>query len=240
MAGSIALKFLELGINLQACFELNQMPQELQAEISKQVPESAEFKYMALFGNGGTRYWQSVQNDLNDDAHPVDSFFIRSAERLFGNAKNNVSDYKIVYPGNHFVPLQQLGKLAGWHHDSTMGLGIHPEFGLWFAYRGVVLFNCDDTRDFKPYLEHTAQSAESPCDSCEDKPCIPACPAKSITEARYDVSLCTDYRMSTDSSCQYRCISRQVCPIGKKHRYLSDQLKYHYEFSLEALRKYYS
>jgi ferredoxin len=229
MADSAAEELVAEGLNLQASFVINQLPDDLKEQLHQHAPESTAYRNLMLFGNGGTRLWQCMQKNQQDETHLVDSFFIDCIDRVFAD-----SDYKTVYPGNHFLPLQGLGRLAGWHHDSTMGLGIHPVFGLWFAYRGAVLTNTE----FSPYTTDSSAMPESPCDTCEREPCITACPARAVTTDRYQVRQCTDYRLQAESSCQSRCISRQVCPLGKEHQYLPDQMKHHYDFSLAAIKRY--
>ena len=41
------------------------------------------------------------------------------------------------------VNLQNLGQLLGWHTSSPLMIGIHPEYGLWSAYRVLMLANTD-------------------------------------------------------------------------------------------------
>lgn len=228
---TLAAELLALGFNLQATFEFEQLPSTLHREMIRREPESAGFRYLILLGNGGSVFWRHLkQADARQDKeqHPVDVYTRRMVESSFGD------DARIVYPGNHLLPLQLLGKLAGWHHDSPLGLGIHPVFGLWFAYRAVILSHAE----FTPAAVETEDPMESPCDSCGDKPCIAACPALAASESGFEVQPCSDYRLQIDSPCQSRCISRLACPVARAHRYAPDQMTYHYDFSLEAIKRY--
>ena len=223
MAISKAHKLFKEGLNLQAVFKLSQLPDGIKEDIDRYAPGAEAYQYLIVLASAGSEFWRNMRQSKEGGSDPVDSFFIRCAENIFEG-----EDYNIIYPGNHFLP-----ELAGWHHDSTMGLGIHPEFGLWFAYRGLVLSNSE----FIPYSE-SSESAGSPCETCRFKFCVQVCPANAVTTDGYRVQACKDYRLASKSLCQTRCVSRQACPIGKEHRYLLEQLQYHYGFSLAAIRKY--
>jgi epoxyqueuosine reductase len=223
-------KLLELGFNLQATFLFAHLPGELRHEITRREPESARFQHLILLANGGPVFWQNMKRDPGvkvEEPDPVDNYTTRVVRNFFGN------DAIIVYPRNRMIPLRALGKLAGWHHDSPLGLGIHPIFGLWFAYRAVIMSHAI----FTPVADAIDGRSESPCESCRDKPCITACPASAVIESGFEVQRCSDYRMEPDSSCQSRCISRLACPVGRAHRYVPDQMAYHYHHSIAAIKR---
>jgi len=233
MANSVGEELYERGLNLQAVFQFQQIPDALKKRIIQCEPESADYQHLILLGNGGSQFWESMhrQRAMSDeDEDPVDNYFIRTIENTFDADPT----YRIMYPGNHLLPLQELGKLVGWHHDSPLGLGIHPVFGLWFAYRGIIMTNTE----FIPAVDDFDAPSESPCASCDQKPCITACPAAAVTKSGLKIKLCTGYRLESDSRCQSRCVSRLVCPIGRDYRYLEEQMAYHYGHSLASIKKY--
>jgi ferredoxin-like protein FixX len=227
---SVAEALLELGFNLQAIFRFEQLPGAVRREITRHEPASARFQNLILLASGGSMFWPIMKQDPGvkmDQPDPVDNYTIRALGNFFGN------DAIIVYPTNRLIPLQALGKLAGWHYDSPLGLGIHPVFGLWFAYRAVIMSRAD----FTPLASELDVQTGPPCQSCRDKPCINACPASAAVKSGFKVQLCSDYRMEPDSSCHSRCISRLACPVGRDHRYLPEQMAYHYGHSLAAIRR---
>jgi hypothetical protein len=233
MANSLAEELFERGLNLQAGFQFDQLPETIRKRIVQCEPGADRYQQLILLGNGGVRFWETMQRQRTrsmQDEDPVDNFFIRTVENIF----DSVPDYRIIYPGNHLLPLQPLGKLAGWHHDSPLGLGIHPVMGLWFAYRGIILSNSS----FIPVAEESELDSESPCATCREKPCITACPAAAVTRSGLKIKPCSNYRLESDSRCQTRCISRLVCPIGRDYRYLEEQMSYHYGHSLTSIKKY--
>ncbi len=72
-----------------------------------------------------------------------------------------------VHPSDEpFRPFQRWAQLADDVFSSPIGLLIHPEHGLWHAYRGAFLF-AHELSD----LPVTGLS-ESPCLTCADQPCL--------------------------------------------------------------------
>jgi ferredoxin len=102
------------------------------------------------------------------------------------------------------------------------GVLIHPEFGLWHAYRGALAF---------PEKLELAQADThpSPCDSCADRPCLSACPVGAFASATYDVPACVGHIMGPDSGdCMGQgCQARRACPIGRAYVYTPDQAGFH-------------
>lgn len=226
------------GLNLQAVFNLSELPDEITASISEHVPDLSRFKQLIIFGHGGTRMWESVQrseftdSEFSDSDHPIDSFSVDIVNRYFADACSGNS-VEILYPhSSRIVPLQKLGTLAGWHHASPFRVGINAEWGSWFAYRAVVL--ADTEFEVTPKMD-----APSPCDSCEEKPCITACPADALAGNHGSLQPCIDYRLTDDSRCKARCFSRLACPVAVEHRYSMEQINYHYSRSMQTIEDYY-
>ncbi|MFC1567623.1 hypothetical protein ACFL3K_00270, partial [Pseudomonadota bacterium] len=90
--------------------------------------------------------------------------------------------------------------------------------------------------DFEPTPPLTAPS---PCDSCMEKPCIPACPADALTGSDASLQPCIDYRLTGDSRCKDRCFSRMACPVAVEHKHSMQQLNYHYGRSMQTIEDYY-
>jgi epoxyqueuosine reductase len=234
----ILTKLCDAGLNLQAVFNCEDLPADTGKQIQGTDNTPLHDCQLLLLGNGGTKFWQELKHRqpiLNGADNPVDRYVLEVLEENL-----SPSDLlKIEYPGNHFAPLTQLGRLCGWHHSSPMGLGIHSEYGLWFAYRALVLV----TRQFEPsplWLP-TADSNTgrlSPCQRCTSKPCIAACPASAVSIHAFQLKTCTAHRLFDDSNCRLTCHARSACPVGIKHHYSPEQMAYHYQHSLDSIRKY--
>src|SRR4029079_14149017 len=68
-----------------------------------------------------------------------------------------------------YLPFQQWAMRAEGLKPSPLGLLIHPQYGLWQAFRGALLFR--QSMAFAPLQENG-----HPCDVCASKPCLSACP----------------------------------------------------------------
>jgi len=223
---------LNAGLNMLAVFDLDTLPAEIIQHIQLDETELAQYKQVLVFGHGGKDMWQALQQSpFLQDNNPIDSFSIDVVQNYFRQEQAGCS-YHQLYPSPvRNIPLQSLGRLAGWHHASPFRIGINAEYGSWYAYRVVVLANTDLTST-------TAMDAASPCLSCEEKNCIPACPANALQAGDLSLQQCMEYRSEHDSRCKSQCVSRLSCPIATEHRYCSEQINYHYNLSMKTIEDY--
>jgi Fe-S-cluster-containing hydrogenase component 2 len=105
---------------------------------------------------------------------------------------------------------------------SPLGVLIHPEFGLWHAYRAAFLFDA-------PIDYAKARSLPFPCATCREKPCLSTCPVGAITERGYDVAACASHVASTaGSTCREGgCLARRACPVGSTFTYPAKAMEFH-------------
>lgn len=225
------------GLNCHAVFDIAALAPEVRELLTERCPQAANYRQLILIGHGGTTFWQALQatgRDLkrNETEHPVDDFTVATVQQFLQTEFAAVA-YEIVYPGSYTVSLQELGKLAGWHHPSPFMVGINASFGSWFAYRAVVLANTD-------LPATTAVQTVSPCSSCSDQACISSCPAHALDDGEFHLLKCVSYRQQKDSICKNTCVARTSCPVASEHRYSEAQINYHYGRSMqviEALKK---
>jgi hypothetical protein len=178
---------------------------------------------IALVGNIGSSYWPVFSASPEfQDRHPdsLDRWSRRVAEQVadtFGASA--------IYPfeGPPYYPFQQWAKRADMLSQSPMGLMIHPQYGLWHSYRFGLLIPHSHATD-QPNI-----SVESPCLSCEARPCLHACPVNAFSAKGYDVDSCAAYlKQTADASChQQGCLARLACPVGGDYRYNSAQHTFH-------------
>jgi NAD-dependent dihydropyrimidine dehydrogenase PreA subunit len=216
------------GLNLVASFSVSGLPRQLQDQLTAQIPDSSRFASLILTANAGRDFWEALQSSGPQGRDPVDHFSLTVSQTLVERNLDG-AEHQVLYPGPFSISLSELGQLAGWHHPSPIGNGIHPKYGLWFAYRSLLLVGQD--------LPHQAVPRQaSPCDSCVDKPCMSACPGQAVHFGHpLALNACIKHRISDHSSCRDRCLSRLACPVGAAYRYDEDQLQYHYLHSLESL-----
>ena len=214
------------GLNRQHVFDLADLPPAVIATLG----DTAPWRQLVLLGHGGKALWDCVKAAGIAGEHPIDDFTVRSIERCF-TEHLPANRYRIAYPGDAPVGLQQLGALAGWHHAAPFMVGIDPDWGSWYAYRAVVLADTG----FCPF---PAVDRSNPCSRCVTRPCIAACPAQAMAGGRFSLARCAAWRLRPGSACAFTCQARLACPVGSAHRYDADQLRHTYSISLRTLRAY--
>jgi len=221
------------GLNLFAALDCSKLPTAVTTIMHSSNILLTDYKRLVLTGHGGKWLWSQLQKTDMSIADPVDTYSL-DLTRQFIDEYLDGADSLIIYPTDNLVPLGQLGELAGWSHPSPLGQGINAEFGVWFAYRTAFLTTAD-----LPAITNPA--TDSPCASCADKPCLPACPAGATEEnGRFLIQRCSQFRLQPDSPCADRCLARVACPVAPEHHYTLPQIQYHYGASLDILKTYYS
>jgi epoxyqueuosine reductase QueG len=119
------------------------------------------------------------------------------------------------------IPFQRLGRAAGLGGPGPLGLQIHPEFGPWWAYRGLGV------------VARPLPAAPGPGDGCAgcDAPCVAACPARAVARGGFDVAACHARRLVAEP-CRLSCDARIACVLGPAHRYRDVELAFHMRASL--------
>jgi hypothetical protein len=229
----IVFNLRQAGLNLVAIFDCESLGPEITESIDTTGFAPLADCQLMIIANGGSHFWREMLTDnidLEAVADPVDHYVLDVISRSF----NDDTAFRVIYPGNHFVPLASLGKLSGWHHDSPLGLGIHEKFGLWFAYRSMLVTKKLFTASSQLSVNNTLSS----CESCLDKPCVESCPASALAGQHLDIGRCITHRKSEQSTCQATCHARLACPVGREYRYGAEQIAYHYQHSLKSIRRY--
>lgn len=220
----------EAGLNLQAVFNLDDLPGDMAADLRRRFDPARRYRQLVLIGHGGKTLWASLQASGVVSENPIDDFSVQTVERWL--AGQGVGHHEVIYPGAQAVGLQTLGKLAGWHHPSPFMVGISEDWGTWYAYRVVVLADSD--------LEPTRpQQSRSPCEQCQAKSCITSCPGGALAGGVFSLDKCVDYRKQPLSSCRTSCLARISCPVGAAHRYCDEQIRHTYAISMRAIEQYY-
>jgi hypothetical protein len=170
-----------------------------------------------LVGNAGSAMWEASVPRIDAERNPLDRWtkdvIDPIAEKFCARA---------IYPfGADAPPFQRWALRAETVYPSPLGILIHPEYGLWHAYRGALLF--------EEQLELSSRSvAPSPCDSCDAKPCLSSCPVDAFSGTAYDVAACASHLASSNQTClSAGCLARNACPVGDKWRYPEAQIRFH-------------
>ena len=217
----------DAGLNLQAIFNIANLPADLAADIRQRFDPECQYRQLILIGHGGKALWASLKASGINSENPIDDF---SSEKLRQSLAGH--RHALIYPATDSVGLQALGKLAGWHHTSPFMVGINQTWGSWYAYRAVAL---SDT-DFAPTPPLVSVS---PCTTCREPPCISACPAKAVSDGPFDLKKCVAYRKQPASLCRETCQARISCPVASEHRYDDEQIRHTYSISMRMIEQYY-
>lgn len=215
------------GFNLTAALD----PQALPGDLVEQLGDD-RVTPVVLVAAGGRDLWRTMTNENSQTgAEPVDEFSIRRISAVLQRHLPGVS-FEFAYPGTGSAPLIALGEYLGWSRPSPLGLGINPEFGLWFAYRALLRVHAA--------LPHTLSTElAAPCDNCTSRDCVAACPVDAVSQVgKFSIDRCADFRLRPASACQMTCLARLACPVGVQHQYTELQFSHHQGRSLDGLKRW--
>ena len=177
---------------------------------------------LVLVGNAGPDMWRAfdaARLGYAGHANPLDAW-VRDV--LTGIASELGATALFPFGGPPFLPFQRWAQRAEPVHPSPLGVLIHPEYGLWHAYRGALAF--------AERLDVPArEDRPSPCETCADKPCLSACPVEAFAGAGYDVPRCVAHiGTAAGADCiDGGCAARRACPVGHDFVYEPAQAAFH-------------
>jgi len=187
-------------------------------------PDHLAGKTAALIGNRGDAMWQVFCKSefISDgETNPLDRWTKANIAEI-ANEIEATALYPFLDGRAQYWPFQQWAKAATGLQQSPQGMLIDPEYGLWQAFRAVLVFN-------EPVEIPKPVDFEHPCDHCVEKPCLATCPVAAISMGRFDANVCIDHVLSErDKICSSKgCVSRNACPVGRKHAYSVAQQAFH-------------
>ena len=186
---------------------------------------------LILIGNVGTSLWPAFSGSAESGDGAPDPLN-RWTQRVIGAIARAVGAEPLFpFGGPPYLPFQRWAMRAEAVAPSPLGILIHPDYGLWHAYRGALAF-----------AERLALPARverpRPCDSCPDRPCLSACPVGAFSERGYDVPTCIGHIGGPGGgACMADgCLARRACPVGPAHGYGAAQARFHMAAFLAARR----
>ena len=182
-----------------------------------------------LIGNVGSELWDKSGAEIAalGDPDPLDRWTRSVIEPIASSV-----DGRALFPfaGPPYWPFQRWAERAEGVRSSPIGIQIHPEFGLWHAYRAAILL--------RGMIELPHQEQTHPCDTCVGRPCLTHCPVNAFTSTGYEVDRCVDHvvavQYETGSCREVGCLARLACPIGTAWRYHPEHARFHMRAFVKA------
>lgn len=175
-----------------------------------------------LVGQAGAAPWPHFQRWLEHQpratANPLDTW----SREVIGAVAEEFAARAVSPSDKPYLPFQQWAVRAEGLKPSPLGILMHPEFGLWHAYRGALLLDV--------YIDVEAPQEQSHlCDLCDGKPCLKSCPVGAYSEAGFAYRDCVDHvRGALGAPCRKGgCLDRNVCPFGWAYRYPIEVQAFH-------------
>jgi ferredoxin len=185
-------------------------------------PSGLPARSLLIVGQVGAAPWPHFQRWLSQQpARPENPFDRFAIEMITAVAER--FEARAVSPSDRpYLPFQRWAMRAEGLRPSPLGILMHPEFGLWHAYRGALLFD-------RPLTLPEPQAPIHLCEACHGKPCLKACPVNAHTVAGFAHQNCSDHvRSSQGSACRMGgCIDRNACPEGGRYRYPAEVQAFH-------------
>jgi hypothetical protein len=190
---------------------------------------------LVMVGNAGPALWRAFANspEFGPEFGTLPDPLNRWSARVIGDLAQ-AWGARALYPfgGPPHLPFVAWAKRAEPVAESPLGILIHPDYGLWHAYRGALAIAEEiplPPRDERP----------RPCDTCADRPCLTACPVGAFGPAGYDVGSCADHiSVPAGADCMAEsCRARRACPVGREYLYAPEQAAFHMTHFLEARRR---
>lgn len=161
------------------------------------------------------KWWQQQGEDITD---PLDTW----CREILGAVAEKFGARAVSPSDRPYLPFQQWAMRAEGLRPSPLGILMHPQYGLWHAYRGALLFDIDVLVEQPGEVSHL-------CDLCDGKPCLKACPVSAYSDTGFAYQDCLGHvRGPSGAPCSDGgCLDRNACPYGTSYRYPADVQAFH-------------
>ncbi|MER9326385.1 4Fe-4S dicluster domain-containing protein [Mesorhizobium sp. M0488] len=185
-------------------------------------PSGAPARSVLLVGQAGAAPWPYFQRWREQQpqkiANPLDSW----SRQVIGVVAQTFGARAVSPSDKPYLPFQQWGMRAEGLKPSPLGILMHPQYGLWHAYRGALLFEDDLALE-------AIEPAIHLCDSCVEKPCLKSCPVDAYSAHGFAYRSCLAHvRGASGEPCRSGgCLDRNACPYGADFRYPPEVQVFH-------------
>lgn len=182
----------------------------------------APVRSVLLVGQAGAGPWPYFQRWLRGQPDTLENPLDTWAREVIGAVAQQFGARAVSPSDKPWLPFQQWAMRAEGLRPSPLGILMHPQYGLWHAYRGALLFEHE-------VVIQPPQAQIHLCDLCDGKPCLNSCPvsAYSVTGFAYESCL-SHVRGRSGAECREAgCLARNACPHGADYRYPADEQAFH-------------
>ena len=195
----------------------------------EQLPQRRDVAVVWMVGVVGSRFWaqfrasSQYRDGLPD---PLDRW-----SAAIGNALAERWGGRAMFPsdGPPYLPFQKWADRCEPTQPSAMGLRIHPEFGLWHAYRFALALPWLQASDLQALPPQDASDAAGLCAQCEHQACLHTCPVGAYSASGFALQDCARYlHTEPGQACMtHGCQARLACPVGMTFRYEAEHAAFH-------------
>jgi len=213
---NVAAEFAGHGLILRGGFNL--APEEADP-LGRSVSPA---KSVLLVGQGGDAPWPHFlrwrRSQPEDLADPLDTW----SRQVIGEVATRFGARAVSPSDRPWLPFPQWAMRAEGLRPSPLGILMHPEYGLWHAYRGALLFDVEISIQAPREVIHL-------CDLCDGKPCLKSCPVDAYSASGFAYGACRDHvRSPAGEPCRGGgCVDRNACPFGVAYRYAPQAQAFH-------------
>lgn len=179
-------------------------------------------KSVLLVGQAGAEPWQHFSRWRAGQpaglVNPLDTW----SREVIGRVADTVGAKAVSPNDKPFLPFQQWAMRAEGLKPSPLGILMHPQYGLWHAYRGALLFDMALDLPAPETMNHL-------CDACVGKPCLKSCPINAYSVDGFAYERCLSHvRGPNGEACRtIGCLDRNACPYGTAYRYPAEVQAFH-------------
>ena len=176
------------------------------------------------FFKASAQYQDYLSNGLPD---PLDRW-----SRAVGDELASRWGGLALYPfdGPPYHPFQQWATRAEPLQTSPLKLRIHPDHGLWHAYRFALALPECAVGDLPSALTQAPPVDRNDlCLFCDGQPCLSACPVQAFTGTAFKLDACAAHlHTPAGADCMNTgCLARRACPVGQGSCYLPEHAAFH-------------
>ena len=199
------------------------------------LPDGRPADTLLLLGNAGPAMWRAFSASLeaaDGQPHPLNRWTRHHVDAI-AQAAGGVALYPFdVTP---VWPFQRWAARVEPVFPSPLGLLIHPQYGLWHAYRAAILVAADL---HLPAPAPPPGTMANPCASCADQPCLTTCPVAAFSTKGYDVPVCASHlALPAGQDCLGGgCLARRACPVGLEFAQAPAQNAFHMQAFFKAVQ----